>query len=325
MTRPVRFGVLGAARIAGRALIVPARDRDDVVMAAVAARDLPRAEAYAQEHGCLRAHQGYEALIADPEVDVIYNALPPHRHADLTIAALKAGKPVLCEKPFAMNAAEARAMVDTAKAAGLLLMEAFHYRYHPMFRRILEVVRSGELGRIRRIEAVFDATIADKPGELRYDASIGGGALMDLGTYPVHWARQIAGSEPTVAGAARRMSADGRADIAYAADLAFANGISARIATAMDKPYGPTLEVIGDEGRLYAVNPLSPQSPQGHMLMVDSAAGEREETFITRTSYAFQLDAFLGCLRDGAAPPTGGEDSVAQMAAIDAIRAAGEG
>src|SRR5262245_31577546 len=139
--KPVRFGALGASRIATRALIPIAQGRDDIALAAVGASDLGRAEAYAAEHGFARAHGSYEALIEDPQVDVIYNALPPHRHADLTIAALKAGKPVLCEKPFALNAAEARAMVDAARDTGLLLMEAFHYRYHPMFLRILEIVR----------------------------------------------------------------------------------------------------------------------------------------------------------------------------------------
>ena len=195
--KPIRVGALGASRIAVRALIDPAKARTDIVLAAVAARDLGRAEAYAAEHGFERALEGYQALIDDPDIDVIYNGLPPIRHADLTIAALKAGKAVLCEKPFAMNAGEARAMVAAAEETGLLLMEAFHYRYHPMFARILEVVRSGELGALSRIDAAFDATIADKPGELRYDASIGGGALMDLGTYPVHWARMVAGAERT--------------------------------------------------------------------------------------------------------------------------------
>jgi predicted dehydrogenase len=317
--KPIRIGALGASRIAVRALVEPARGRDDILLAAVAARDPRRAEDYAAEHGFERALEGYQALIDDPDIDVIYNGLPPLRHADLTIAALKAGKPVLCEKPFAMSASEARAMVRAAEETGLLLMEAFHYRYHPMFARILEIVASGELGSIRRMEAAFEVPIANTPGELRYDPGLGGGALMDLGTYPLHWCRTVAGAEPSVRAAHQRMHEAG-ADMATAADLVFPGGVSARISCAMEGERKITFEVDGEKGRLYAVNPLAPQL--GNLLTVEADAEERSETFTRESTYHFQLEAFLAHLRAGTRPPTSGVDSIAQMAAIEAIRAA---
>jgi predicted dehydrogenase len=322
MTRspqPIRIGALGASRVAVRALVEPAKGRGDIVLAAVAARDLDRAEAYAGAYGFERALGSYQALIDDPDIDVIYNGLPPARHADLTIAALKAGKAVLCEKPFAMTVEEARAMVAAAEESGLLLMEAFHYRYHPMFERIVGIVRSGELGPIRRMEAVFEVPIANKPGELRYDPGLGGGALMDLGTYPLHWCRTVAGGEPVVKAAHQRMH-EGGADMATAADLSFPGGVSARISCAMEGERAVTFEVDGDKGRLYAVNPVNPQT--GNLLTVEVEGEERSETFTRETTYHFQLEAFLTHLRAGTQPPTSGTDSVAQMAAIEAIRAA---
>lgn len=317
--KPIRIGALGASRIAVKALIEPAKGRDDVVLAAVAARDGDKAQAYATAHGFERAVTGYQALIDDPDIDAIYNGLPPSRHADLSIAALRAGKAVLCEKPFALSAQEARAMVAAADETGLLLMEAFHYRYHPMFVRIMEIVRSGRLGRLRRIDALFETSVANKPGELRYDPALGGGALMDLGTYPIHWARTVAGAEPTVIAATQRLT-DGGADIATAADLRFPDGLTARITTQMDQPSKATLEVEGELGRLHAVNPLAPQV--GNLLTVEIGGEEHTETFTQETTYAFQLAAFLEHLRAGTQPPTSGADSIAQMAAIEAIRSA---
>src|SRR6185295_6180787 len=129
---------IGAARIARQAVIDPAKSRDDAIVAVVAARDPARAEAYAQKFGVGRVASDYEALIADPEIDAVYIALPPSHHIEVTLAALAAGKPVLLEKHFAMNAADARTMVEAGRRHGVLLMEAFHYRYHPMIARVLE-------------------------------------------------------------------------------------------------------------------------------------------------------------------------------------------
>lgn len=313
---PLRIGILGAARIAPPALIAPCRNLGIAEVVAVAARDVARAEAFATEHGIGRVGASYEALIDDPEIDAIYNALPPARHADLSIRALRAGKAVLCEKPFCMTAEEARAMVAAAEETGGLLMEAFHYRYHPLFARVLDIVAGGELGRLTRLDAEFNVPIAYVPGEIRYDDAIGGGALMDLGTYPVHWCRTVTGEQPTVTEASAAFHTTG-VDLATWAELAFPSGATARIACNMEA--GPTirLTVTGEAGVLRVNNPLAPQL--GHLVEVEGA-NPRRETFTKAPTYDFQLRAFVDAVRAGVAPVTSGDDSVAQMMVLDQIR-----
>src|SRR5688500_19017014 len=155
MTRPLRFGILGAAKIAPRALIEPARLGLEAEVVAIAARDEQRARAFAEQHSIARVLQDYAALVMEANVDVVYNPLPMNLHAHWSIRALRAGKHVLCEKPFAANASEAEQMVAAAEAGGLVLAEAFHYRYHPLFERVLSIVESGILGSLRRLEGIF--------------------------------------------------------------------------------------------------------------------------------------------------------------------------
>lgn len=317
---PLRIGILGAARIAPEAMIKPARATGVAVVAAVAARDRGRAETYAAEHDIPAVAEDYAALIADPEIDAIYNALPPSRHADLTIAALAAGKPVLCEKPFAMSAAEAAAMVEAARRHGQVLMEAFHYRYHPLFGRVLEIVGSGEIGQLRRMKAVFSTSIAETADELRYDPALGGGALMDLGTYCLHWVRTLAGAEPRVVEATSMLGASG-VDISTRATLAFPLGVSAEIVCDMAGTVRATLAVEGSAGSLRVVNPLAPQL--GHMLEVaPEGQAIRQETVTRAPTYDFQLRAFVDAVRGRSPAVTGGDDAVAQMQLLDAVRAA---
>lgn len=315
---PVRIGILGAARIAKLTVVDPARANIDVRLAAVAARDPERARAYADKFGFDRAIDSYQALIDDPDIDAIYNALPPALHMDLTIAALEAGKAVLCEKPFAMNAGEARAMVDAARRTGALLMEGFHYRYHPMIAAVLEVVRSGEIGAVRRIEAVSEVPTPDGPGQIRYDPALGAGVLMDLGTYCVHLCRTLTGEEPRVTAAQSRLT-DAGVDVRTTTSLAFPGGVEASIVCSFEDGPRAALTIEGDTGRLVALNPLLPQ--YGNRLTIETGGETRTQTFTRDPTYGFQLTAFVAAVRGGAAPPTSGEDCVAQMTALDAIRA----
>ncbi|HTD50007.1 MAG TPA: Gfo/Idh/MocA family oxidoreductase, partial [Acidimicrobiia bacterium] len=148
----LRIGILGAARIAPSAVIKPARNVDEAAIHAVAARDRTRAQSFASKHGIPKVHDTYAALVADPDLDAIYNPLPNGLHAEWTIAALEAGKHVLCEKPFTANAKEAEDVAAVASRTGLVLMEAFHYRYHPLAQRVLDIVGSGVLGQVRHVE-----------------------------------------------------------------------------------------------------------------------------------------------------------------------------
>jgi predicted dehydrogenase len=221
-----------------------------------------------------------------------------------------------------MTADETAQMAAAAQTAQRRLIEAFHYRYHPMFARILELARSGSLGSLRTAEAVFEVAIPETPGEIRWDAKLGGGALMDLGCYPVHWLRSVAGAEPKVVDVTRNMTPSG-VDIATRADLLFPNGLRATLSCSMRPASGQpmaSLTLEGSEGRLTALNPLAPQF--GHLLTWSAGgAPEASEVFDKRPTYAYQLDAVIRAITTGEPVPTEGDDMIRTMQVIDAIRA----
>src|ERR1044072_2808318 len=192
----IRIGILGAARIAPRGIVTPANELLGTEVVAVAARDLSRARDFAAEHSIPMAFGSYAELIARDDVDLVHIPRPPSAHLEWCTAALANGKHVLVEKPFANNAEDAAQMLAAEQASGRHLIEAFHYRFHPLFLRVLDTLRRGSIGRVRHIEATFNAPIPDRPGELRYIEQLGGGALMDLGGYCLHWIRTIVGDEP---------------------------------------------------------------------------------------------------------------------------------
>src|SRR6185437_294342 len=244
-----RIGLLGASKIARGAVIAAAKDNPDFEVVAVAARDPARARAYADEHGIPEVAASYAELVRRPDIDVVYNALPPAGHAEWTIAALEAGKAVLCEKPFAMNAGEAKAMTDAAARTGGLLIEAFHYRFHNVIRRAEALLKGGALGRLTRASAEFKGTIPRSPEELRWRRDLGGGGLMDLGCYPTHALRTLIGAEPRVVSAEATFE-DG-VDVDLAARLAFPDGVEASLACAMVAPgFSAPLRIKGERGSL---------------------------------------------------------------------------
>jgi len=319
---PVRIGILGAARIAPLALINPARGNAEVVVAAVAARDAARAQAFAVKHGIARAHDSYAALIADPDLDAVYNPLPNGLHGRWTRAALTAGKHVLCEKPFTANAAEAREIAELAAQSDRVAMEAFHYRYHPLTLRVEQIIASGELGKLERVEAAMCFPLP-KFSDIRYNYSLAGGATMDAGCYAVHMVRTFGGSTPEVIAAQAKLR-DSQVDRAMTAELQFAAGHTGRVHCSM---WSSTLlqlsaKVIGDRGELRVLNPVTPQL--FHRLSVRSADGNRVECFPRRATYAYQLDAFVAAMLRAEPVKTTPEDAVENMTVIDAIyRAAG--
>ncbi len=316
MTDPIRIGLLGASKIARGAVIAPARDDPRFVVVAVGARDKDRAAAYAEKHGIPNVAADYAALAERDDVDVVYNALPPAGHAAWTIAALEAGKPVLCEKPFARNAGEARTMVAAAEKASLPLLEAFHYRLHNVMRRAEALVASGVLGRLTGGAAEFHAPIRKAPGELRWSAEQGGGGLMDLGCYPVHALRTLLRGEPSVSGATATFEDGVDADLS--ADLAFPDGVATRIACSMTAPgFSAWLRLEGERGRLDIQNFLAPQIGCTFTTTVDGQTTDHPAD--GPPTYAAQLDHLHAVLKEGAAPLLGGADAIANMTTIDAI------
>ena len=322
MTRPLRFGILGAAKIAPRGLIQPAKEGTEATVDVVAARDPVRAAAYAQEHGIPRVAQTYADVINDPEIDAIYNPLPMNAHAEWTIAALKAGKHVLCEKPLAANAVEAERMVEAAAETGLLLVEAFHYRYHPLFLRVLEIVDSGQLGALQHMEGVFKVAIKDRE-DLRHRYDTAGGATMDLGCYPLHWMRQVARAEPRVVSARAEQGAR-YVDVTMRAELSFPGGVTGHMVTSMadHEPFNTYLRVEGEKGSMLVKNPLAPHN--GHDLELTLDGKTTHQTVDGFATYRHQLIEFVDALRTGKKLPTTGDDAINNMKLIDAVyRAAG--
>ncbi|MCX2933900.1 Gfo/Idh/MocA family oxidoreductase [Mycobacterium sp. CVI_P3] len=318
----VRIGILGAANIAPAALIDPQKDNPEVEVVAVAARDVTRARAFAAKHGVARVHDNYEALIADPDIDAVYNPLPNGLHGRWTRAALEAGKHVLCEKPFAANATEAREIAQVAAKSGAVVMEAFHYRYHPLALRAEEIIASGELGTLQRVDAAFCFPLP-KFSDIRYNYSLAGGATMDAGCYAVHMLRTFGGATPEVISAEAKLR-DPRVDRAMRAELRFPAGHMGRLRCSMWSAdvLRISLNVVGDRGELRVLNPVLPQIY--HRLWVRSGDTKRVERFPRRSTYAYQLDAFAGAVLRGEPAKTMVEDAIENMTVIDAIyRAAG--
>ncbi|WP_439661729.1 Gfo/Idh/MocA family protein [Lentzea sp. HUAS TT2] len=322
MTDHVRIGVLGAAMIAPPAVIRPARSSTVAEVVAVAARSAERAKAFADKHGIARVHGSYEDLLADPAVDAVYNPLPNGLHGKWTLAALEAGKHVLCEKPFTANAAEAATVAKAATASGLVVMEAFHYRYHPLAMRVAEIMGSGVLGPLRHVEAsvCFPLPVFSN---IRYDYSLAGGAMMDAGCYAVHMTRLLGGEEPEVK-SAKALLRGPSIDRAMRASLRFPSGHTGSVHASLwsSTVFKLSMKAIGENGTLSVFNPLGPQTL--HRLSLKLKDKKSSETFGKRATYAYQLDAFTDAVLHGKPFPTTADDAVNNMTVIDSIyRAAG--
>jgi predicted dehydrogenase len=314
----MRIGTLGAAGITGRALIEPARAIDEVEVAAVAARDPARAEAFAEEHGIGTVYPTYDALLADGSLDAVYIPLANSLHAEWSIAALEAGRHVLCEKPLASNAAQAEAMVAAADRTGLLLVEAFHWRYHPVAERMIEL--SQRIGPLERVEARFSARIPTD--NVRFDVGLAGGSFMDLGCYCMHMVRTVVGTEPSVLKAEAVEGPPG-IDASMEAQLSM-GGVgeavvsSSMIAERTSWPESMTFRAWGRSGELEVLNPMAPQF--AHRIRARLEDGSTvDEVLDVPTSYEYQLRAFCRAVEGTAVPLTGGTDSIDNMRAIDSV------
>lgn len=310
----LRLGVLSTARI-NRSLFRAARELPDILaVTCVASRDPARAEQYAARHGIPSWQASYEELLEGP-VDAIYVPLPAAMHGEWSIRALEAGKHVLCEKPFASNEQEARAMVEAADSRGLILMEAMHYWYHPLAARLYELAHE-QLGPLTSVDARFQWPVPDLT-DIRGIYELGGGATMDMGCYAVHWLRKSVDQEPTVLAARAQVSEDPRVDIRLEAELTFPSGVSGHYLASMEDGVEPksAIEVVGRNGSVRADPFINPDR-----IVLEQNGSAQEITMDgTHTSFWYQLRAFATAIDDGVAPPTAGEDSVATMRVIDQL------
>lgn len=314
----MRIGLLGAARIAPNALIKPARSVPGVEVTAIAARDRGRAEAFAAKHGIPKVLGRYDELL--DAVDAVYIPLPNALHAEWTLRAIEAGKHVLCEKPFTANAAEAAKVADAADVSGLTVMEAFHYRYHPLAARMLEVV--GDLGAVERVEATMCFPLP-RFSDIRYDLSLAGGAMMDAGCYALHVLRLLGPGMPKVVAAEARQRRPG-VDRAMRAEFAFPNGAAGKITASMwsHSVLGLNVKVVGARGQLKVLNYVMPHAFHRLSARVDREAWS--ERVPGDPTYTCQLRAFAAAAGGADTNLTPPSDSVITMSLIDDVyRAAG--
>lgn len=255
MDKILNWGFLSTAKI-NKALIPPLNASKRSHLLAVASRNILSAQAYAHEHQIPRAYGNYEGLLNDPEIDVIYNSLPNHLHAEWTIKALQAGKHVLCEKPFALTLAEVDAVVDAAESTGKVVTEAFMYRHHAQTLKVKEIVDSGVLGSIQLIKGAFTFTL-QREGNFRHYKEMGGGSIWDVGCYPISYARLLAGEEPVEVFGNQVTGQEG-SDLSFYGQMRFKNGIVAQFDCGFISPYRTYMEIVGSNGILNIPMPFKP-------------------------------------------------------------------
>lgn len=255
MDKILNWGLLSTAKI-NRALIKPLRASKRTRLLAVASRSISSAESYAREWNIPRAHGSYEALLADPDVDVIYNSLPNHLHAEWTIKALRAGKHVLCEKPIALTLEELDSMTLAAKESGKILAEAFMYRHHAQTLKVKEIVDSGVLGKLQLIKGAFTFTLT-REGNFRWMEEMGGGSIWDVGCYPISYARMIVGAEPVDVFGWQSTIASG-SDDSFIGQMRFKDGIHMQFDSGFKSPSRSFIEIVGTEATLNIPDPFKP-------------------------------------------------------------------
>jgi xylose dehydrogenase (NAD/NADP) len=312
-----RWGLLTTARI-NDAILAGVRESELAEVVAVASRDAARAAAYAQERGIERAHGGYEALLADPAIDVVYIALPCALHVEWAVRALEAGKHVLCEKPLSANPAEVERAFEAAERAGRLLMEGFMYRHQPQAKRLAELARDGTIGDVRLVRAQFSFTL-NRPDDVRWRPDLGGGALLDVGCYCVNGLRLVAGEPVTVF--AQRMLAPGGADVRVSATLRFAGGALGHFDCGFDVPMRHEIEVAGSDGVLL----LEPAFGRDDGVLRLRRRGTTERIDVPPTHrYRLEVENFSRAIRGEEAPLLDRRESVAQARALAALLHAAE-
>ncbi|MFO8116101.1 MAG: Gfo/Idh/MocA family oxidoreductase [Halorubrum sp.] len=315
-TDPLTVGVLGTAAIA-RDAVIPAVAASDHAVGAVASRDGDRAASFAATHSIPRSYGSYEALLDDDALDAVYVPLPNGLHAEWTIRAADVGLHVLCEKPLAVDAAEAREVVDHCDERGVTLMEGFMYRYHPRTERVLELVER-ELDDVRTVSSTFRFPLYDRPDDVRLDPDLGGGSLMDVGCYPVSLARAVLGT-PDRAYAHANDTRNAGVDTELAGVLEYADGRSAQVASGFDTQLVQRYRIDATNGWVAVERAFDAPDDEPVELTYEIDGRRGVETFDPVDQYRLQVEHFADCIADGTAPLTGGAEAVANMRVIDAL------
>ena len=320
--RKVKWGVLGVAKIAVEK-VIPAMQRGEASeITGIASRDGARARAAADTLGIARAFGAYEDLLADPEIEAVYNPLPNELHVPWTLRALAAGKHVLCEKPVALDAGEARQLIEARDRSGKLVAEAFMVRFHPQWRRARELAREGRIGDVRAIQTFFSYRLLD-PANVR-NRPPGGGGLYDIGCYAILTARYIFAAEPTRVVATIDWDPDFKTDRLASALVEFPGGRHLTFTVGTQLSAHQRVTIVGDEGRIEVMIPFNAPPDRPTEIAIDDGAdlfggGRRVETFPVCDQYTLQGDAFSRAILDGTPLEFGIEDAIANMGVIDAL------
>jgi predicted dehydrogenase len=312
--KPLRWGLLSTANI-NRALITPLRASKRNILTAVASRSQASAEAYAAKWNITHAFGSYEAMLADPDIDVVYNSLPNHLHAEWTIRALEAGKHVLCEKPFALTLAEVDAMAAAAKKSGRVLAEAFMYRHHPQTLKVQELVGNGAIGKLQSMRGAFTFQMKTDTN-IRLEPEMGGGSIWDVGCYPISYARAIAGTEPLqVFG--QQITGPSGVDDSFFGQMQFPGGVYAQFDSGFRAPYRTHFEITGSEGEITVPSPFKPGLDESLRLVRD----EKTETIAipAQELYIGEVEDMADCILHGKSQLIPLSDSRANLAAILAL------
>ncbi len=317
MPENLTWGILSTARINSK--VMPGiRESGSGQIIAVASRSPELAADYASDQGIPKSYGSYDDLLADSKIDCIYNPLPNSMHAEWTIKALRAGKHVLCEKPFAANADEAREMAAVAEETGNTVMEAFMYRFHPQWERVRTFVENDEIGDVRLVRAEFGFSLSD-PENVRLSAKLAGGALMDVGCYCLNASRQIAGEEPEWVSAVANYDETSGVDEIMGVLLRFPSGILAEFSCSFNTSYRHSVDVIGTDGKLHMSRPWTPGPGQEVYFNVNR--NDRIETIVVPPAdqYSLQVRHFSEVVTGHSSLRWGTDDAISQMSAIDAI------
>jgi len=310
----LNWGLLSTAHI-NRALITPLRASKRNHLLAVASRTQESVDRYAREWKIPRAHGSYEALLADPEIDVIYNSLPNHLHAEWTIKAVEAGKHVLCEKPLALNVDEVEAMQEAARKHGRVVAEAFMYRHHPQTLKVQDIVRNGSLGNLKLIRGSFSYVLS-REGDVRLDPVMGGGSIWDVGCYPISYARMVAGDTPLEVFGWQVTGPTG-IDETFVGQIRFNHEVHAQFDCSFAIPSHTFMEIIGSEGTLNIPNPYKPGVDEKIFL----TRGDKTETIKIKGQelYIGEVEDMADAILLGHSPRISLDDSRANVAVIYAL------
>jgi len=322
MTKKVKWGVLGVASIATRKVIPGMQKGALTDIAAIASRDLTRAQAAARDSGIPKAYGSYEDLLADAEIEAIYNPLPNHLHVPWSIRAAEAGKHVLCEKPIGLNAAEVVELMRVRDRATVKIGEAFMVKTHLQWLRVRELIRSGKIGQLKSILTAFSYFNRD-PGNVRHKPEWGGGGLLDIGCYPITLSRWFFGEEPRRVTGALELDPDFGTDRLASGIMEFSSGHSV-FSCGTQTNYFQRMEILGTTGRLAVEIPFNaPNDRPTHVTIAEGMAiygGKVElEEIPTCDQYTIQGDAFSRAIREDSEVPVPLEDALANMKVIDAI------